>query len=229
MHKEDLQDLLMFYSSIEKKMVTLDEYVQRMKEDQKYIYYAAGESVERIEKLPQTELISDKGYEILYFTEDIDEFAIKMMMDYKEKQFKSVSEGDLGIDDEEEKETEQEKSDDKALLAFMKEELKDKVEDVRISKRLKNHPVCLSSEGPVSIEMEKVLNTMPNNQAVAAQKVLEVNRNSIIYETLKNAFDTDKEKLRLYTKLLYDQALLLEGLSIENPLEFSTNICKLMK
>jgi molecular chaperone HtpG len=228
-HKEDLQDLLMFYSSTEKKMVTLDEYVQKMREDQKYIYYAAGESVERIEKLPQTELVSDKGYEILYFTEDIDEFAIKMIMNYKEKQFKSVSEGDLGIDSEEEKETEEEKSNDKDLLTFMKEELNDKVEDVRISKRLKNHPVCLSSEGPVSIEMEKVLNAMPNNQAVAAQKVLEINRNNEIYETLKNAFDTDKEKLKLYTALLYDQALLLEGLSIQDPLEFSANICKLMK
>jgi molecular chaperone HtpG len=229
MHKEDLQELLMFYSSTEKKMVTLDEYVQRMKEEQKYIYYASGESVERIEKLPQTELVSDKGYEILYFTEDIDEFAIKMLMNYKEKQFKSVSEGDLGLDSEEEKETEKTESDDKALLDFMKDILKDKVQDVRVSKRLKNHPVCLSSEGPVSIEMEKVLSAMPNNQGVTAQKVLEINHNNEIYETLKNAYDTDKDKLKLYTNLLYNQAMLMEGLSIQDPLEFSNDICKLMK
>lgn len=229
MHKEDLQELLMFYSSTEKKMVTLDEYVQRMKEEQKYIYYAAGESVERIEKLPQTELVSDKGYEILYFTEDIDEFAIKMLMNYKEKQFKSVSEGDLGLDSEEEKETEKTENDDKALLDFMKDTLKDKVQDVRLSKRLKNHPVCLSSEGPVSIEMEKVLSAMPNNQGVTAQKVLEINHNNEIYETLKNAYETDKDKLKLYTNLLYNQALLMEGLSIQDPLEFSNDICKLMK
>ena len=226
-NKEDLQDLLMFYSSSEKKMTILEEYVSRMKEDQKYIYYAAGDSIERIDKLPQSEMLTDKGYEILYFTEDIDEFAIKMMFEYKEKQFKSVSEGELGIDADE-KEDISKDADDNKLLEFMKEVLGDKVKEVRISKRLKKHPVCLSSEGPVSIEMEKVLSAMPNNQQVAAQKVLEINKENEIYATLKGAFTSDKEKLKVYTDLLYNQALLIEGLAISDPLEFSNTICKLM-
>lgn len=226
-NKEDLQDLLMFYSSTEKKMTTLEEYVSRMKEEQKYIYYASGESVERIDKLPQTETLTDKGYEILYFTEDVDEFAIKMMLDYKGKQFKSVSEGELGIDADE-KEDIKKDDDDKKMLEFMKEALGEKVKDVIISKRLKKHPVCLSTEGPVSIEMEKVLAAMPNNAQVAAQKVLEINKDNEIYATLKGAFENDKDKLKLYTELLYNQALLIEGLAIADPLEFSNTICKLM-
>ncbi len=227
-NKEDLQDLLMFYSSTEKKMTTLEEYISQMKEEQKYIYYASGESVERIDKLPQTEMLTDKGYEILYFTEDVDEFAIKMMLDYKEKQFKSVSDGELGIDADEKEDASKEDDNDKKLLEYMKEALGDKVKDVRISKRLKKHPVCLSSEGPVSIEMEKVLAAMPNNAQVAAQKVLEINKDNEIYATLKGVFENDKEKLKLYTELLYNQALLIEGLSISDPLEFSNTICKLM-
>lgn len=227
-NKEDLQDLLMFYSSTEKKMTTLEEYISRMKEEQKYIYYASGESTERIDKLPQTETLTDKGYEILYFTEDVDEFAIKMMLDYKEKQFKSVSEGELGIDADEKEDAGKEDDNDKKMLEYMKEVLGDKVKNVKISKRLKKHPVCLSSEGPVSIEMEKVLAAMPNNTQVAAQKVLEINKDNEIYATLKGAFENDKEKLKLYTELLYNQALLIEGLSISDPLEFSNTICKLM-
>lgn len=227
-NKEDLQDLLMFYSSTEKKMTTLEEYVSRMKEEQKYIYYASGESVERIDKLPQTETLTDKGYEILYFTEDVDEFAIKMMFEYKEKQFKSVSEGELGIDADEKEDNKKEDDEDKKMLEYMKEALAGKVKDVRISKRLKKHPVCLSTEGPVSIEMEKVLAAIPNNAQVAAQKVLEINKDNEIYATLKGAFENDKEKLKLYTELLYNQALLIEGLSVSDPLEFSNTICKLM-
>ncbi len=227
-NKEDLQDLLIFYSSTEKKVTTLEEYVSRMKEEQKYIYYAAGESVERIDKLPQTETLTDKGYEILYFTEDVDEFAIKMMLEYKEKQFKSVSEGELGIDADEKEDAGKEDDNDKKMLEYMKEALGDKVKDVRISKRLKKHPVCLASEGPVSIEMEKVLAAMPNNAQIAAQKVLEINKDNEIYATLEGAFENDKEKLKLYTELLYNQALLIEGLSISDPLEFSNTICKLM-
>lgn len=227
-NKDDLQDLLMFYSSSEKKMTTLEEYVSRMKEDQKYIYYAAGESTDRIDKLPQTETLTDKGSEILYFTEDVDEFAIKMMFDYKEKQFKSVSEGELGIDADEKEDNKKEDDEDKKMLEYMKEVLGDKVKDVRISKRLKKHPVCLSSEGPVSIEMEKVLAAMPNNAQVEAQKVLEINKDNEIYATLKGALENDKDKLKMYTELLYNQALLIEGLSISDPLEFSNTICKLM-
>lgn len=229
MDKEVLQDLLMFYSSTEKKMVTLDEYIERMKEDQKFIYYAAGESNERIDKLPQTEMLTDKGYEILYFTDEVDEFAIKMLMSYKEKEFKSASSKDLGLDMEEEnKKTDEIKEENKDLFTFMKEALDGKVTDVRPSVRLKNHPVCLSADGELSIEMEKILSAMPNSQDAKAEKVLELNVNHEIFQSLKNAYDNDQEKLKTYTSLLYNQALLIEGISITDPVEFTNNICKLM-
>lgn len=227
MNKDELKDLLMFYSSKEKKMVSLAEYVERMAEDQKYIYYAVGESNERIEKMPQTEMVLDKGYEILYFTEDVDEFAIKMLMNYKEKEFKSVSSGDLGIESEEENKKENEEN--KGIFEAMKEALGEKISAVKASSRLKNYPVCLSSEGEVSIEMEKILSAMPNNQGVKAQKVLEVNTNHKVFNSLKDALEKDKDKFNLYTKLLYNQALLVEGLSIEDPVDFTNDICKLMK
>lgn len=227
MNKDELKDLLMFYSSKEKKMVSLAEYVEGMAEDQKYIYYAVGESNERIEKMPQTEMVLDKGYEILYFTEDVDEFAIKMLMNYKEKEFKSVSSGDLGIESEEENKKENEENKD--IFEAMKEALGEKISAVKASSRLKNYPVCLSSEGEVSIEMEKILSAMPNNQGVKAQKVLEVNTNHEVFNSLKDALENDKDKFNLYTKLLYNQALLVEGLSIEDPVDFTNDICKLMK
>lgn len=227
MNKDELKDLLMFYSSKEKKMVSLAEYVERMAEDQKYIYYAVGESNERIEKMPQTEMVLDKGYEILYFTEDVDEFAIKMLMNYKEKEFKSVSSGDLGIESEEENKKENEEN--KGIFEAMKDALGEKISAVKASSRLKNYPVCLSSEGEVSIEMEKILSAMPNNQGVKAQKVLEVNTNHEVFNSLKAALENDKDKFNLYTKLLYNQALLVEGLSIEDPVDFTNDICKLMK
>jgi molecular chaperone HtpG len=229
MNKDDLQDLLMFYSSKEKKQVTLDEYISRMPEDQKYIYYATGPSIERIEKLPQTELVSDKGYEILYFTDDIDEFAIKIIAKYKDKEFKSVSSGDLGIEaDVKDEKNEAEENDSKELFAYMQSLLTDKVKQVKASKRLKSHPVCLSAEGEVTIEMEKVLQAMPSGQDVKADKVLEINVNHEIYAKLKSAFETDKEKLGLYTSLLYNQALLIEGLPIQDPVEFTNDMCKIM-
>ncbi|WP_416147377.1 molecular chaperone HtpG [Salipaludibacillus sp. HK11] len=230
-NKDDLQDLLMFYSSSEKKLVTLADYVERMPEDQKYIYYATGESYDRIEKLPQTEMVSDKGYEILYFTEDVDEFAIKTMRDYKEKEFKSVSSGDLGIDSDDEKTEEDEKiaDENKDLFSEMKTILGDKIKDVRMSKRLKSHPVCLTTEGEVTIEMEKILQQMPDNQNVRADKVLEINQNHDVFQSLKQSFGTDKEKLKLYTNLLYSQALLIEGLPLEDPVEFTNDMCKVMK
>lgn len=228
-NKEVLQDLIMFYSSKEKKLVTLDEYVSRMPEDQKFIYYASGESIERIDKLPQAEFVSEKGYEILYFTEDIDEFAIKMLMTYKEKEFKSISSGDLGIEGEENKsESESEEKEYKEIFDYMKDILADKVKDVRISKRLKSHPVCLATEGDISIEMEKILAAMPDNQNIKADKVLEINKNHEVFQSLKDAFPNDKEKLELYTKLLYNQALLIEGLPIQDPVEFTNDICKVM-
>ncbi len=228
-NKEALQDLLMFYSSKEKKLVTLDEYVSRMPEDQKYIYYATGDSYERIEKLPQTELVLDEGYEILYFTEDIDEFAVKMIMNYKEKEFKSVSSGDLGIDrNSSDKQTDEQEEENTEIFNYMKELLTNKVKDVRASKRLKTHPVCLSADGEITIEMEKILNAMPDNQNVKADKVLEINTNHEVFQSLKAAYEQDKSKLDLYTELLYNQALLIEGLPINDPVEFTNNICKVM-
>ncbi len=229
MHKEELQDLLMFYSSKEKKMVTLDEYIARMPEEQKYIYYATGDSYERIDKLPQTELVADKGYEILYFNEDIDEFAIKMIMNYKDKEFKAVSSGDLGIEqDENEESIEKEANEHQELFAYMKDVLNGKVKDVKVSKRLKSHPVCLSTEGELSIEMEKVLQAMPDSQNIKADKVLEINIHHDVFQALKAAYANDKDKLSLYTNLLYNQALLIEGLPIEDPLDFTNDICKVM-
>ncbi|MDT8861280.1 molecular chaperone HtpG [Alkalihalobacillus sp. MEB130] len=227
--KDDLQDLLMFYSSKEKKMVTLAEYVSRMPEDQKYIYYAAGESQERIEKLPQLELVTDKGYEVLYFTEDVDEFAIRMIPSYKEKEFKSVSSGDLGIESEDHSDSAKtDENEHKELFDSMKQLLSGKVKDVRVSKRLKTHPVCLSTDGEVSIEMEKILQSMPDNQNIKADKILEINLNHDVFQSLKHAFESDQEKLRLYTNLLYNQALLIEGLPIQDPVEFTNDVCKIM-
>ncbi len=228
MHKDDLIDLLLFYSSSEKKLVSLAEYVSRMKEDQKAIYYASGESIDRIDKMPQTELLRDKGFEILYFTEDVDEFAIQMLMNYQEKAFKSVSASDLDLDAPEEK-TEDQKDAEKSLFDAMKEVLGDKVKDIRLSKRLKSHPVCLTSEGGVSIEMEKVLKNMPEGHNISAQKVLELNGGHEVFAALKSAQSSDPEKFKLYTLLLYNQALLMEGLSVEDPLAFSNDICALMK
>jgi molecular chaperone HtpG len=227
-NKEVLQDLLMFYSSTEKKLVTLDEYVSRMKEDQKYIYYAAGENIEKIEKLPQTELVKDKNFEILYFTDDVDEFAIKMLMKYKEKEFKSVSSKDLGFDSDD-KESKKETEENKELFDFMKEVLKDKVKEVRASNRLKTHPVCLANEGEVSIEMEKVLKMMPSNQNIKADKILEINTSHEMFKAIKKAFAEDKDKLKMYSNLLYDQALLIEGLPVDDPVQFANNVCSLIK
>lgn len=227
-HKETLQDLIMFYSSMEKKVVTLAEYVSRMKEDQKYIYYASGESVDRISKMPQTELLVDQGYEILYFTDDVDEFAVRVLMNYDGKEFKSVSSGDLGIEDKDSDKEETVENESKEIFDFMKEVLADKVKDVRISKRLKNHPVCFTADGDLSIEMEKILSAMPNNPNLKAERVLEVNANHAVFKALKDSFENDKEKFRLYTEVLYNQAILIEGLTISDPVEFTNNVCKLM-
>lgn len=229
MNKDTLVDLLMFYSSNDEKLTTLDEYVSRMREDQKYIYYASGESIQRIKNLPQTEMVRDKGYEILYLTENVDEFAVKMLMNYKEKQFMSVSSGDLDIDTPEEKEEIKAKSEEnKEMFAFMKEALADKVKEVRLSQRLKSHPFCLTSDGDLSLEMEKVLNAMPTDNKVKAEKVLEINPDHSIFTKLQDLYANDKDKLKKYAQLLYTQSLLIEGISIENPVEFSNMICELM-
>ncbi|TJY44039.1 molecular chaperone HtpG [Cohnella pontilimi] len=228
-NKDELQDLLMFYSSKEKKLVTLDEYVSGMPENQKYIYYAAGDSYDRIEKLPQTEVVADKGFEILYFTDDIDEFAAKVLMKYKDKEFKSVSSGDLGIDsDAGDDPSGKEENANKELFEAMKDLLAGKVKAVKASKRLKSHPVCLSTEGEISIEMEKVLRAMPSGQDIEADKVLEINVNHEVFRSLQTAYEHDREKLSLYTHLLYNQALLIEGLPIQDPVAFTNDICKVM-
>ncbi|WP_163579514.1 molecular chaperone HtpG [Gracilibacillus saliphilus] len=228
-NKDKLKDLLLFYSSSEQKLVTLKEYVVRMPEDQEHIYYATGESHDRIEKLPQTEMVKDKGYEILYFTDEVDEFAIKMLMNYDDKEFKNVSSGDLDLEDEETKqEAEKQKEEHKDLLEEMKEILGNKVKDVKLSTRLKTHPVCLSAEGDVSIEMEKVLKQMPDNQNIEATKVLEINNKHEIFQALVQAHQSDKEKVKLYTNILYNQALLIEGLPIEDPVALTNDMCKVM-
>lgn len=230
MNKEALQDLLMFYSSSEKKLVTLDEYVERMKPDQKYIYYAAGENTEKTDKLPQTELLKDKGYEILYLTDDVDEFALQVMHDFKEKEFKSVSADDLDIEEseEEKKKNEKQSEDSKDMLECMKEALDGKVSDVKLTHRLKSHPVCLTAKGGLSIEMEKVLNSMPTDQKVKAERVLEINAEHPVFEVLGKVYNENKDDLAEYAKLLYDQALLIEGLPIEDPVAFSNAVCRLM-
>lgn len=229
MHKEILQDLLLFHSSSEKKLVTLKEYVARMKEEQKYIYYACGETVDKIDLLPQTEALKDKGYEILYLTDNVDEFALRMMMKYEEKEFRSVSADNLDLETEEEKQEAAKKvEENKDLLAFMKDALDGKVKEVILSQKLKSHPVCLSSEGAISIEMEKVLNAMPNDQKVQAQRVLEINANHPIFEKLCKLYTENQDQLKEYAKLLYDQALLIEGVSIDDPVAFSNRVCNLM-
>ncbi len=229
-NKDLLKDLVMFHSSSENALVTLSEYVSRMKEDQKYIYYAAGESAEKIDKLPQTELLKDKGYEILYFTDEVDEFAIQMMRDFDEKEFKSVSAEDLDIEEskEEKEQAEKQAEESKDMLEFMKEALDGKVAEVRLSQRLKSHPVCLTAKGGLSIEMEKVLNAMPMDEKVKAERVLEINAKHSIMDALTKAYEDDKEKVKTYASLLYDQALLIEGLTIDDPVAFSNAVCDLM-
>ena len=227
--KDLLSDLLLFYSSSEKKLVTLSEYVGRMKESQKYIYYACGDTVEKIDRLPQTELVRDNGYDILYLTEDVDEFALKMLLEFEKKGFRSVSDSDLGLEDEKEKEqTKQKNEENKDLLSCMKDALQDKVNDVRLSSRLKSHPVCLSSQGALSLEMEKVLNTMPGDNKVKAERVLEINASHPVFASMQKLFESDKEKIKIYADLLYTQALLIEGMPIEDPVKFSNAICDLM-
>lgn len=229
MNKDTLKDLIMFYSSTEKELVTLKEYRERMPEEQKYIYYAIGDSIDRIDNMPQAELVRDKGYEILYFTDDVDEFAIKMLINYDSKEFRSVTSSDLGIEVEADEAAEKEADESKDLFAKMTELLGNKVKEVKASSRLKSHPVAFSSDGEISIEMEKVLQQMPENPDVKAEKVLEVNINHDVYQALKEAFDSDEAKLELYTDLLYNQAMLIEGLPLEDPVAFSNKIAKVMK
>ena len=227
--KDAVEDLLMFNSSHENKLTTLDEYVSRMKEEQKYIYYAAGDSIEKIQALPQTELLRDKGYEILYLTDNVDEFAVKVLMRHGDKEFRNVSEGDLGIDTEAEKEeTKKLAEENKDMLSFITAALDGKVKETKISDKLKSHPVCISSSGQISLEMEKILNQNPQNEKVKSEKVLEINPNHKIFAAMQKLYGEDKEKFKDYASILYDQALLIEGMQIEDPVEFSNKICALM-
>ncbi len=228
-HTEVLKDLVMFKSSFEDKYTSLNEYVLRMSDEQEFIYYASGESIAKINLLPQIEKIKDKGYEVLYFTDNVDEFSIMAMQQFADKKFKSIAQGELDVDTDEEK-VEKEKivEENKSLLEKMSESIKDTVSSVKISSRLKTHPVCLVSDDGISLEMEKVLAQNPEGSDVKATRILEINPDHEIFAFLKQTYETNPEQIQDYTKLLYSQALLIEGLSIENPVEYANQICNLM-
>ena len=225
-NKDKLKDLLLFYSSTEKKLVTLKEYVSRMKEGQTSIYYACGESIDKVDMLPQVEAFKEKEYEVLYLTDNIDEFVLTILMQYEEKKFANVSSENIELEDENEKEKIEKINEEyKDMFALMREAINLEVENVRFTHRLKKHPVCLSSEGVISASMEKTLNAMESNQGAKAKMVLEINENHEIANKIKTLYDNDKEALKKYAKVLYAEARLIEGLPIENPTEISNLIC----
>ena len=226
MHKDKLIDLFLYHSSTENKLVTLDEYVSRMKEDQKNIYYACGETIAKIDALPQMELLREKGYEVLCLTDSIDDFCMKMLNTYKDKTFKSISDGDLDLGTEEEKEEIKRLSEEnKALLDSFKEALDGKVSEVTLTGRLKSHPCCLFIKGMVSLEMEKLMNKQPGGQELHAERVLELNASHPIFAKLKNA---DPEQLKKLAEVLYTQALLIEGMPVEDPVAYANAVCDLI-
>ena len=228
MNNDILKDLILFYSSYEKKRITLKEYVSRMKDGQDKIYYASGEGVDKIDMLPVVERFKDKDYEILYLTEYVDEFTLQSLGEYETYKFVNVSSEDVDLDTEEEKEEiKKVNEDNKDMLGFMSEVLSD-VKQVRFTNKLKNHPVCLSTEGKLSLEMEKVLNSMPDAQKVKAEVILEINEEHPIADKIKDLYESDKSKLEKYTNILYNQARLIEGLEIENPTELTNAICEMM-
>ena len=227
--KDELKDLVLFTSSAEKKLTSLKEYVSRMKPEQKYIYYGCGETVERVLSLPQAETLQEKGFEMLCLTDNVDEFALRMLMKYDDKEFRNISSDDLELESTEEKEKVKELAEEnKDMLAFVKESLGDKVKDVRLSGKLKSHAVCITTDGMISTEMEKVLNAMPVQEKIKAQRVLEINGEHPIFQRLQELYQSDKERLKLYAEILYDQALLLEGISLEDPSDFSQKLCQLL-
>lgn len=229
MDKDKLKDLLIFYSAKKEDFITLDAYVNNMKKEQDNIYYACGETVDKIKLLPQVEQVSNKGYDILYLTDYLDEFVISVLQNYNDKSFKNVSDGSLDLDSEEEKEKiKKVNSDAKEILDFMKEALPDEVVNVRFTNKLSNHPVCLTTEGDVSVEMQKVINAMPNDQKVNAKIILEINEKHPISDKIKDLYENDKDTLKNYAKILYSEARLIEGLSIENPTELSNLICDII-
>lgn len=231
MNREVLEDLVLFYSSTEQKNVTLAEYLERMKDDQNAIYYAAGESIKKIDLLPQTEFVKSKGYEILYLTDEMDEFVFNILGQYKDKPFKSVSAEDIAEDDAEAKENMKKlEEDNKELLEDIKNALGDKVSEVKLSPRLKSSAVCLTTKGDISLEMEKILSAMPMDQGIKAERVLELNPEHSVFEALNKikSDDAGGKKLEVYATLLYDQALLISGIQIDDPVEFSKSICQLI-
>ena len=231
MHKDLLGDLLLFWSAKEKKLVTLDEYIEKMPEDQKCIYFAAGDDTDRLNKLPNAQLVQSKGYDVLLCTEDVDEFCLQMMRDYKEKEFKNINSGDLGLETEEEKKAAEETAaENKELFEQIKTALNGKIKDVKVNPTLQEHPVSLSSEGGISMEMEKVLRKMPTGENVESTKVLELNPNHPVFAALKAAHEAgDADKVSSYAELLYNQAMLIAGLPIEDPVAYAQLVCGLMK
>ncbi len=228
-HKDTLQDLLLFYSSQEKKLVTLSEYVSRMSEAQNTIYYACGETIDKIDLLPQSDAVKEKGFEILYLTDDVDEFALQMLMQYSGKSFTNICAGNLDLGSDEEKDEVKAQNEETAeLRAFLKESIGDGISEVRFTNKLKKHPVCLTTEGMLSLEMERVLSSMPGSTGAKATVVLEINKDHAVSEKLIALFAEDKEKCKKYAKLLYWQGCLIAGKAIENPTEFSSLICELM-
>ena len=230
MNKDKLKDLLMFYSSKKEKLVTLAEYVKELPEGQEFIYYASGESIEKIAKLPQIEKAKEKGIEILFFKDGVDDFVAKLLVEYDGKKFKSVSESDFSISDENEKKALEEKNKEhKELLEKIKEILGDSVKEVRLTDNLKSYPVCLISCGDLSIEMEKVLNAMPNaKEKVNAEKILEISSTHKVLETLNQLYKNGNEKLEKYVKVLYQSARLLEGLSVDDVADYVANLSEII-
>ncbi len=228
MNKDTLKDLLMFYSSKEKKRITLKEYVENMKEGQEKIYYASGESIDKIDLLPNVERFKEKEYEVLYLVDYVDEFTIQALMDYEGKKFGNVASEDASLDTPEEKEALDKRNEEaKDMFTIMKEALPE-VKNIKYTNKLKNHHVCLSTEGNISLEMEKIMNSMPTGEEVKADIVLEINENHAIADKLHELYISNKEALADYTKILYNQARLIEGLSIENPTELTNLICDLI-
>ena len=227
--KDDLKDLIIFYSSKEKKMVTLKEYTSRLNDNDDTIYYACGETIDKIDMMPQVEDLKDKGKEVLYLTDYVDEFVLKMIDKYDDKKFVNVSSNDFDLSSDEEKEKLKEKNEDaKEMFEFMKKELGDEVSNIRYTNKLKNHPICLTSEGNVTVEMQKVINAMPTDEHIDAKLILEINENHDIAKKIKELYENDKETLKKYTKILYNEARLIEGLSVTNPTELSNLVCELL-
>ena len=227
--KDEIKDLILFYSSKEKKNITLKEYVSNLLEDDKEIYYACGETIDKIDLMPQVEMLKEKDKEILYLTDYVDEFVLKTLEQYEDKKFVNISSDSFDLSTEEEKEELNKKNEiDKDMFEFMLDEIKQDVTSIRYTNKLKNHPVCLTSEGEITVEMQKVINAMPTDENIKAKLVLELNENHPITEKLRTLYDEDKETLKKYIKILYNEARLIEGLPVENPTELTNLICEFL-